>query len=257
MLQTKKNFWGKRPGFDFGDILHIGVNTAFVAVVYALVAYWSLPTLAIGLIFLGKWRTFAVQPRFWLPNIKANLVDFIVGISSVLLIHQSSYTWLGILWAVLYIGWLLFVKPRDSSLFVGLQAFWAQFIGLLVLFMIPTAVKTPLLTIVLIWLIAWSAARHFFSNYDESQYKSMALIWGLLVSQLAWIMLHWVQYYTLLDTKIATLPIIVTILSASIGSMYHSYKNEALQRSVVVENSIFAGALLAVVLVTAGWVAKL
>ena len=223
--------------------MHIGVNAAFVAVVYALVAYWSLPTLAIGLIFLGKWRTFAVQPRFWLPNIKANLVDFIVGISSVLLIHQSSYTWLGILWAVLYIGWLLFVKPRDSSLFVGLQAFWAQFIGLLVLFMIPTAVKTPLLTIVLIWLIAWSAARHFFSNYDESQYKSMALIWGL--------------YYTLLDTKIATLPIIVTILSASIGSMYHSYKNEALQRSVVVENSIFAGALLAVVLVTAGWVAKL
>ena len=222
MLQTKKNFWGKRPGFDVGDILHIGVNAAFVAVVYALVAYWSLPTLAIGLIFLGKWRTFAVQPRFWLPNIKANLVDFIVGISSVLLIHQSSYTWLGILWAVLYIGWLLFVKPRDSSLFVGLQAFWAQFIGLLVLFMIPTAVKTPLLTIVLIWL-----------------------------------MLHWVQYYTLLDTKIATLPIIVTILSASIGSMYHSYKNEALQRSVVVENSIFAGALLAVVLVTAGWVAKL
>ena len=70
-------------------------------------------------------------------------------------------------------------------------------------------------------------------------------------------MLHWVQYYTFLDTKIATLPIIVTILSASIGSMYHSYKNEALQRSVVVENSIFAGALLAVVLVTAGWVAKL
>ena len=168
MLQTKKNFWGKRPGFDVGDILHIGVNAAFVAVVYALVAYWSLPTLAIGLIFLGKWRTFAVQPRFWLPNIKANLVDFIVGISSVLLIHQSSYTWLGILWAVLYIGWLLFVKPRDSSLFVGLQAFWAQFIGLLVLFMIPTAVKTPLLTIVLIWLIAWSAARHFMAQFGPA-----------------------------------------------------------------------------------------
>lgn len=257
MLQAKKNFWGKRPGFDLGDILHIGVNVGFVAVVYALVVYWSLAPLAVVLIFLGKWRTLAVQPRFWLPNIKANLVDIIVGIATVILINQASYVWIGLIWATLYIGWLLFIKPKNAPVFVGLQAFWAQLLGLLSLFMVTSLVKIPVVMIGLVWLVGWSAARHYFSNYDEPQYKSLALIWGLLVGQMAWFSLHWVQYLTFFETKIATIVLVLSIFSASMGSMYHSYKNETLHRSVVIENSIFAGALVAVVLMTAGWVARL
>lgn len=257
MLQIKKNFWGKRPGLDLGDVLHVGVNIAFVVVVYALVVYWSLAPLAAILILLGKWRTLAVKPRFWLPNIKANLVDIVVGISTVILINQASYTWIGIFWAVLYVGWLLFVKPKNAPLFVGAQAFWAQFVGVLALFMAPTFVKSSILVSVLIWLIAWSSARHFFSNYDEPQYKTLALIWGLLMTQLAWMMSHWVQYYIVLETKIAVISLIIGIVSVSIGSMYHGYKTETLHRSVVVENSIFAGSLIAVVIMTAGWAARL
>lgn len=255
MLLTKKNFWGKRPGFDLGDILHVGVNIGFVTVVYALIAYWSLVPLALVLIFLGKWRTLAVQPRFWLPNIKANLVDIIVGVSSVTLISQAEYRVIGVMWALLYVGWLLFVKPKNTTFFVGVQSFWAQFLGLISLFMVANLVKLPIVMVVLVWLVGWSTARHYLSDYDEPNYKVLALIWGLLISQMSWFSLHWIQYFTILNSNIAVFALIVSIFSVSLGSMYHSYKTDTLHRSVIIENSVFAGALLAVILVTAGWFA--
>lgn len=91
MLQAKKRFWGKKPGFDMGDVLHIGVNLGFVGVLFAMVVYWNLALLAVILVILSKWRVLAVQPRFWLPNIKANLVDIIVGVSTVVFLNVNIF----------------------------------------------------------------------------------------------------------------------------------------------------------------------
>lgn len=257
MLQAKTRFWGKKPGFDMGDILHIGVNVLFVGVIYAMITYWELVLLAIILVLLSKWRVFAVQPRFWLPNIRANLVDAIVGIGSIIVIFQAPHAWLGIVWTSLYLGWLLFLKPQTQELWVGLQAFWAQFIGLTALFMVPTFVKNPLIICALAWLIAWAAARHFFTNYEEPHYRTLGLAWGFLISLLSWMVLHWLQYYVLFDTKLALIVFIITIVSASLGSVYHSYKKDALHQGVLIENGLFAGALLTVILLTAQWSARL
>mgnify|MGYP006053832381 CR=1 FL=1 len=257
MLQVKKRFWGKKPGFDMGDILHIAVNVVFVAVIYAMVEYWSLAPLAVVLVILSKWRVLAVQPRFWLPNVKANLVDVIVGVSSVALTYQASHMWLSIIWMALYAGWLLFLKPQSEDLWVGLQAFWAQFLGVLAIFMISTLVHQPLVVCALVWLIAWSAARHFFSNYEEPHYRSLGLIWGFLMTQLVWIALHWTQYYIIFNMKFALIAIIIAITSASTGSVYHAYKKQTLQKSILIENGLFAGALLIVILLTAHWSARL
>ena len=131
MLQAKKRFWGKKPGFDTGDLLHIGVNLIFAAMIYAMVVYWNLVLLAITLILLSKWRVLAVQPRFWIPNIKANLIDVVVGISTVVLIYSAESSWLAILWTVLYASWLLFLKPREHDILVGAQAFWGQFLRMI------------------------------------------------------------------------------------------------------------------------------
>ncbi len=64
MLQQKKRFLGKKPGFDVGDILHIGVNALFVATVYLTVFHWKLTLLAFVLVVISKWRILAVKPRF-------------------------------------------------------------------------------------------------------------------------------------------------------------------------------------------------
>lgn len=238
-----------------GDVLHIGVNILFVAVIYATVELWGLVSLAIVLVLLSKWRVFAVQPRFWLPNIRTNLVDLIVGISTVILSYQAAHVWISFVWMALYVVWLLFLKPQTQELWVGIQALWAQLLGLVSIFMVGALLRQSLVVCILAWLVAWSAARHYFSNYEEPHYRSLGLVWGLLVMQLSWISLHWIQYYIIFDTKIATIAIIVTVISASLGGVYHAYKNNALHRGVLIENALFASALIAVVLATSRWAA--
>lgn len=257
MLQVKKSFWGTKPGFDMGDVLHIGVNLGFVAVIYCMVAYWGLAPLAVVLVILSKWRVLAVQPRFWLPNVKANLVDVIVGVSTIILTFQAEHVWIGLVWMALYAGWLLFVKPKSQDVWVGLQAFWAQLIGITAIFIVPSLIHQSLVVCAVVWLVAWSAARHYFSNYEEPHYRSLSLIWGFLMAQLVWISLHWVQYYIVFDVKIINTTVIIGIISASLGSIYHAYKNDTLQKAVLIENTLFAAALLAVVLFAAQWSAKL
>jgi hypothetical protein len=257
MLQPKKSFWGTKPGFDVGDVLHIFVNVLFVAVIYAMVAFWNLTPLAIILVILSKWRILAVQPRFWLPNIKANLVDLIVGISTIILTFEALHSWVAVFWMLLYLAWLLFLKPQAQDIWVGMQAFWAQLIGLTALFVSPNFIRQTLVVCGLAWLICWAAARHYFSNYEEPHYRTLGLVWGFFMSQLIWISLHWVQYYIVFGTKLVTIAIVVGIISAALGSIYHAYKREVLQRAVIIENSLFAGALLMVVLVTSKWSTRL
>lgn len=257
MLQTKKRFWGKKPGFDMGDVLHIAVNVLFVAVIYATIELWSLVPLAIVLVLLSKWRVLAVQPRFWLPNIRANLVDLVVGVSTVIVIHQTANASFGVLFALLYLGWLLFLKPQTQDFWVALQALWAQFFGIAALFMVMSIVRQPLVLCVLVWLVSWAAARHFFSNYEEPHYRTLGLVWGFLMCQLVWVQLHWIQFYILGELKVATTALVAAILSASIGSIYHAYKKGTLQRGVLLENFLFAGVLLVVVLTFSRWSAGL
>ena len=40
---------------------------------------------AIMIVLLAKWRMFAVKPRYWVTNLKSNLVDIFVGVSVVAL----------------------------------------------------------------------------------------------------------------------------------------------------------------------------
>ncbi len=251
MLQVKKSFWGKRPGFDLGDLLHIGVNLGFVGVIYAMVVYWGLAPLAVLLVVLSKWRVLAVQPRFWLPNIKANLVDVIVGVSTIILANQTSVKWVSLVWIVLYVGWLLFLKPQSQDIWVGLQSFWAQLVGLLAIFMVGSLLAQPFLVCALAWLVSWASARHYFSNYEEPHYRSLGLVWGFLVTQLVWVSLHWIQYYEIFSMKISLTVIIVSIISASLGGIYHAYKKDTLQRGVLIENGLFGVVLIAVILATA------
>lgn len=253
MLQTKKSFWGSKPGFDMGDVLHIGVNALFVAVIFASARLWQLVPLALVLVLLSKWRVFAVQPRFWLPNVRANLVDLVVGISTIAIATQTTQTWVAAILFVLYLGWLLLLKPQTQELWVGLQAFWAQFLGIAAVFMLPGFSRQPAMVCILVWLIAWSAARHYFSNYEEAHYRTLGLIWGFLVTQFAWIMLHWTQYYSFNGIKIGTIAVIISIVSASIGSIYHAYKKDSLHKGVLLENGLFAAALLVVLLATSRW----
>jgi hypothetical protein len=62
--------------------------------------------LGLGLVLLAKWRTFAVKPRYWWANLRANSVDMMTGFAVVVFMHQTnSFGW-WVLWAVAYTAWL-------------------------------------------------------------------------------------------------------------------------------------------------------
>lgn len=253
MLQPKKSFWGRRPGFDTGDVIHIAANIGFSLVLGAMVLIWQLTPLAIVLVILSKWRTFAVQPRFWIPNIKANLVDMVVGVSSVGLMHQAQESNGAYVWVAVYAVWLLFIKPKSSDVWVSLQAFIAQTLGLVMLFGSTDLLQHSFIVSLLVWVVAWSASRHYFSNFDEPHYKALSLAWGFLVLQTTWFALHWIQYYELGGILIASVVVFLSIISVTLGSLYHAYKQEKLTRSLAIENSVISALLLVGLLVSLSW----
>jgi hypothetical protein len=48
------------------------------------------PTMGYILVLLSKWRMFAVRPRYWLANVRANMTDLIVGLSIVSFMNNTA-----------------------------------------------------------------------------------------------------------------------------------------------------------------------
>ena len=93
--------------------VHIFLNILLGLSAVLLTVFSGNPAPGLVLILLSKWRVFAVRSRYLLINIKANLVDFIVGFSVVLLAYFAGNSLLPIDFGLiaLYIIWLLFIKP--------------------------------------------------------------------------------------------------------------------------------------------------
>src|SRR5579864_9817282 len=99
-----------KPAGGFSQILHLALVLMLPVAVFVFVRMHFVQ-LALAIILLSKWRMFAVRPRYWLANIRANAVDIIVGVSFlVLMVHSGTQLWQLIL-ALLYAVWLLVIKP--------------------------------------------------------------------------------------------------------------------------------------------------
>src|SRR3989338_4475734 len=95
----------------------------------------NLAGIAVALILLGKWRMFAVKPRHWPANIRANAIDLIVGLSVLIFMTHADSQAVQLGWAVLYGTWLVVLKPQNSVLAVASQALVGQVAGLSSLFL--------------------------------------------------------------------------------------------------------------------------
>src|SRR6201986_1186846 len=99
-----------KPTNGVSSVLHLGLVLVLPVLVFILVRLnFSVPALIV--IVLSKWRMFAVRPRFWPANIRANAVDLMVGLSAVLFISHFDSLGVQLMWVVLYAVWLVAVKP--------------------------------------------------------------------------------------------------------------------------------------------------
>lgn len=201
------------------SMVHVFLNILLGVGVVIITVLSGSPWLGILLVLISKWRIFAVRSRYFFLNLKANLVDLIVGISVVLLAYSggSSFLTSDIILMIFYPIWLLFIKPLSSEAATLAQSLIAVFLGISAATIISTSVNSVVL-IILSFVIGYAASRHVLVQSDDKDFTLTTLVCGLVFAEIAWLSNSWSIIYTyenlgLSGVMIPQLAIILTIFA--------------------------------------------
>lgn len=236
-----------RPTRGFAHAFHLSFIALLPLVIFVLVRI-ELFGVALVAILLSKWRMFAVRPHHWMPHIRTNAVDIIVGLSLLVFMSNTvSMSW-QIFWVVLYEIWLLVIKPGTSLPMVSLQAVIAQGIGLTSVFLFFE--DAPLaLYVAIYWFIAYFSARHFLASFDEPHAQIIASQWGFFAAALMWISGHWLLFFGV----VAQPALILSILGYGLGGLYYLHETDRLSRLVRRQITVVMLTLIIVILAFSDW----
>lgn len=236
-----------RPTSGFSHLVHLVLTLLLPALVFLSVER-GLVQLAILLIILAKWRMFAVRPRHWLANLRANGADIMVGVSTVIFMTQSS-SWLWqLIWAVAYAAWLVLLKPSSSLFGVSIQALVALVYGLMATFL-AWGESSLLVLSIAAWVSCFVAAQHFFSSFDEPHTKFLAHCWALFGLCLTWVLGHWLLFYGF----VAQPTLILTILGFGLATLYYLETTERLSTLVKRQFVFVMLAVIVVIIAFSDW----
>jgi hypothetical protein len=241
-----------KPTSGLAGVLHAALLLVLPVAVFVLVnSNENFVPLAFGVVILSKWRMFAVRPRFWPANIRANAVDLMVGLSIVLLMSQTSVLTVRVIWALLYSVWLLAIKPRTSLSAVTLQAFIGQLAALSAVYLAWDNAPVYGLTL-LTGLICFLAAHHFLDAFDEPYVKLLAYAWGYFGAGLAWLLGHWLLFYR----GLAQPTLLLSTLGYGLAALYYLDHEDRLSVGLRRQFILVMVAIVAVVLIFSKWGGK-
>jgi len=240
------------------EVVYTVLNIAFAVALVVVIWFTGSIPLALGLVLISKWRVLAVRTRYWFANIRSNLVDIIVSVSVVLhlyAINESNLSdfrqlvLMGIV-TLLYIVWLLVIKPRSKRSFVAAQAGIAIFLGTSALFAI--SFNWPASVVVAgMWLIGYSAANHVLNTYDDETHGLfLSLAWGLVFAEIGWIAYHWTIAYSLPVVTSLLVPQVAIIVSL-VGFVAHKaydsfYHHQKIRTADIILPLLFTLSVIAV-----------
>ncbi len=233
----------------FSDIAYVVLNALLAVLVLVLTIAYQPPILAYLLVVLSKWRVLAVRPRFWWANFQTNLVDVLVGVSVVTLIWQASGVILAqVLLAVLYVAWLLILKPRSDRRAMVMQAGISQFLSLTALF--SAAYYTDASIVVMsCFVIGYVSARHVLMAYDDEGMTLLCMIWGLFLAELGWLSYHWTTAYTVAANLLLPQIAIIASLLAYVTTQFYDAQHDGDDIAKRLKAPLlFAGAVIAVLM---------
>ncbi len=214
-----------KPKSGFSYFVHIFFNALVPTLVYIAVRVELVP-IALLIILLGKWRVFSVRPRHWWPNIRANAVDVLVGVSMLGFMVEASSAGVQATFAIIYGAWLLLLKPRSTTIFVALQALVALALSLTALFLLGDGAPLWIL-VISSGIIGYVCSRHFLFSFDEPHAPFFAHTWGYFCAAITWLLGHWMLYYLGVVSQIAVL---ITIIGFSIASLYYLEQQDKLSK---------------------------
>ncbi len=215
-----------KPTKGVSSVVYVLLNI-LLPVILCLLVRAELVMVAIVLLFLSKWRMFAVRPRFWWPNLRTNAVDILVGLSVLAFMHLAETDTYALGFAALWAGWLLALKPRISTFGVSAQAFLGMVVSLLATFLVFKTAPLWLLVLVVAG-ICFFTSHHFFYSFDEQYLRLLAYTWAYFGAALMWILGHWLIFYG----PIAQPALILVTLGFGLGTLYYLDHFEKLSKLV-------------------------
>lgn len=237
-----------KPTSGIAHFLHLALLLILPVAVFILVRL-QIESLAFSVIILSKWRIFAVRPRFWAANIRANAVDLMVGLSIVIfMISSGSLLWQAS-WALVYTIWLLFIKPGTSVTMITAQACLGQLAALTALYLV-WGDDGPIWGLTLLTgLFCFLAARHFLDAFDEPYTRMLAYVWGYFGAAMAWLLSHWLLYYR----GMALTTLLLSTLGYGLAVLYYLDHFDRLSRPVRRQFVFVMLAIVVVVLAFSDW----
>lgn len=236
-----------KPTSGFSHFLHLALVLVLPVAAFILVRL-DFVQLALSVVVLSKWRMFAVKPRFWAANARANSIDLMVGLSIVLFMTHSSNLILQLLWVVIYAVWLLFIKPGSGIPMVTSQAFIGQLAALSALYLAWGGGPIYVLTF-LSGLFCFLAARHFLDVFDEPYARMLAFVWGYFGAALAWLLSHWLLYYR----GVAQPTLLLSTLGYGLAVLYYLDHYDRLNKGLRRQFIFIMVAIVLVVLTFSDW----
>jgi hypothetical protein len=230
-----------KPVSGFSHIVHLLLTVVLPLSVYVLIRL-NLVQLAIALVILSKWRIFSVRPRYWLPLVRANAVDLIVGISTIIFMINTSSGLIQLIWAVAYAMWLILIKPSSSVFGISMQAFVAFLYGLVAVYL-EWGGSTAVILMIMTWIVCYSVARHFFTSFNETHSAFLSNAWAFFGASLTWILSFWLLYYQ----AFSQVTLLLIVLGFGLATLYYLDQTDRLSK-LLRRQIIFV--MIAVVFVT-------
>ncbi|MBQ3318745.1 hypothetical protein IJG76_01885 [Candidatus Saccharibacteria bacterium] len=213
------------------------------------------PLIGLILVILSKWRIFAVRPRFFLVNLKSNLVDLTVGLSVVMLAYfiGSTVTPAHYFLAAFYVIWLLLIKPRSGKIWPLVQSLAAILLGISAA-TIGGMMSADIVAVLFSIIIIYGALRHILiQNEAPENFELIALAGSVLGAEITWLCSIWGIIYTfdqstgLMLTQSAVIIALLVSLFYSVFESVQKYDGRLRARDIAIP-TLFTFAILAVII---------
>jgi hypothetical protein len=236
-----------KPESGLSYAFHILLN-ALLPIVLIVFIRLDLVIIAAVVVLLAKWRMLAVKPRYWVSNIRANLVDIFIGLSAVAFMAGTRTWYIQAVWAALHMVWLVWLKQQSRPLMVVIQALIAQVLALVGYYRaFPNS--SILIGMIVVWLICYAVARHLLSAFEEPMTSVIANIWGWFGMIMAWILGHWAIDYLFLPQ----IALVLSILGYGLAAMYYFHAKSKLTPALRQQLLSIVTILLLVIIVFSDW----
>ncbi|MCB9819817.1 hypothetical protein H6796_00705 [Candidatus Nomurabacteria bacterium] len=257
------DFLKPRRKSSISDALYIALNVALAIVITIVIITTGSLWMALLIVLFSKWRIFSVRPHYWMANILSNLVDVVVSVGVAVFIYAAGENLDGgevlpiqIALTVMYIVWLLFIKPRSENWAVTLQAGSALFMGVSSVFILGYDWPSSLV-VLLVWCVSYMSARHVLIANREPHYVLIGLCVAFVMAELSWLLYHWTIGYSVPFGGGLQLPqpaIILTLVGFMMDRVYNNYRRNHGNVAVreIVSPVVFSMAALVVMMVFFG-----